>query len=103
MYHNVLSPDLSGCMHVNSTGYIFQHEGALFPLMQSAGYRTGGFGKIINGQGNVFNPKKGTSITNGWDWLSVPLQEGDYFAGTFFNKVDNGTHWIESLGQPSDV
>ena len=49
MYHNVLSDDLSGCMHVNSTGYIFQHSASLFPALQSAGYMTGGFGKIING------------------------------------------------------
>ena len=31
MYHNVLSDDLSGCMHVNSTGYIFQ-VGAQFNI-----------------------------------------------------------------------
>ena len=51
-------------------------------------YLTGGFGKIINGQKNVFQPKagKGTPITNGWDWLSVPLDEGDYFTNLFFNR-----------------
>ena len=57
MYHNVLSDDLSGCMHVNSTGYIFQHSASLFPALRSAGYMTGGFGKIINGQGRVFAPR----------------------------------------------
>ena len=56
MYHNVLSDDLSGCMHVNSTGYIFQHSASLFPALRSAGYMTGGFGKIINGQGRTFAP-----------------------------------------------
>ena len=39
MYHNVLSPDLSGCMHVDQTRYIFQEPSALFNLMQKAGYR----------------------------------------------------------------
>jgi hypothetical protein len=57
---------------------------------------TGGFGKIINGQKNTFNPKnkKRDPITNGWDWLSVPLDEGDYFASEFFEKRPNGSHWI---------
>ena len=31
MYHNVLADDLNGCMHVNSTGYIFQ-VGAQFNI-----------------------------------------------------------------------
>jgi arylsulfatase A-like enzyme len=61
---------------------------------------TGGFGKIINGQKNTFNPKnkKRDPITNGWDWLSVPLDESDYFASEFFEKRPNGSHWISSLG-----
>ena len=105
MYHNVLTDNLSGCMHVNSTGFIFQHEAAIFPALQRAGYVTGGFGKIINGQKNVFNPKnpKQQPITNGWDWLSVPLDEGDYFTNAFFERRPNGTHWISSLGNKTDV
>jgi N-acetylglucosamine-6-sulfatase len=99
----VLTDDLSGCMHVNSTGYIFQNDFALFPLLQSAGYITGGFGKIINGQGHVFQPANGKPITNGWDWLSVPLSEGDYFTNLFFNKRPNGSEWVESLGSKKDV
>ena len=50
VYHNVLQDNLRGCMSVNSTGYIFQHSSSLFPALQSAGYITGGFGKIINGR-----------------------------------------------------
>jgi len=105
LYHNVLTDDLSGCMHVNSTGYIFQHEAALFPQLQRNGYMTGGFGKIINGQRNVFQPKssKATPLTTGWDWLSVPLDEGDYFTNLFFNKRPNGTEWVESLGPKTEV
>ena len=86
----MLTDDLSGCMHVNSTGYIFQHEASLFPQLQRNGYMTGGFGKIINGQKNTFQPKRGLPITNGWDWLSVPLDEGNYFTNLFFNKRPNG-------------
>ena len=71
MYHNVLSDDLGGCMHVNSTNYIFQHEAAIFPALQRAGYWTGGFGKIINGQGAVFQK----NFTQGWTWLSAPMDE----------------------------
>ena len=97
MYHNVLSSDLSGCMHVNSTYEIFQSPTAIMPLMQKAGYRTGGFGKVINGQKREFVPGRGDPIVGGWDWLSVPVSEGDFFTGKFFNKVDNGTHWIEDL------
>ena len=48
MYHNVLTPDLSGCMHVDDKGVIFNETFGLFPMIQQAGYRTGGFGKIIN-------------------------------------------------------
>ena len=100
MYHNVLTDNLSGCMHVNSTGFIFQHEAAIFPALQRAGYVTGGFGKIINGQKNVFNPKnpKQQPITNGWDWLSVPLDEGNYFGPLHFEKRPNGSTWASSLG-----
>eukprot|EP00041_Stephanoeca_diplocostata_P016366 m.321999 g.321999 ORF g.321999 m.321999 type:complete len:588 (-) comp20343_c0_seq1:248-2011(-) len=103
LYHNVLTDTLEGCMHVNSTGYIFQNKASLFPQLQSAGYMTGGFGKIINGQKGVFNPKRGQPITNGWDWISAPLNEGDYFANEMFNKRPNGSHWIESLGEPNEV
>ena len=93
MYHNVLNDDLSGCMHVNSTGYIFQHSSSLFPALQSAGYLTGGFGKVINGQKNVFVPrnKKVKSVSDGWDWLSVPLDEGNYFEPDHFEKRPNGS------------
>jgi len=104
LYHNVLQDDLGGCMHVNSTGYIFQHESALFPQLQSAGYLTGGFGKIINGQQKVFLSKNGRPpITRGWDWLSVPSNEGDYFAPEQINQRPNGSYWIETLGKPADV
>lgn len=98
LYHNVLSDDLSGCMHVNSTGYIFQREAALFPSIQAkTNYMTGGFGKVINGQKNVFNPRNRPPIVTGWDWLSVPLEEGNYFTSEFFNKRPNGSHWLETL------
>ena len=46
LYHNVLTDNLSGCMHVDQTKYIFEHSSSLFPQMQSAGYLTGGFGKV---------------------------------------------------------
>ena len=46
LYHNVLTDNLSGCMHVDQTNYIFEHSSSLFPQMQSAGYLTGGFGKV---------------------------------------------------------
>ena len=39
LYHNVLSDDLSGCMHVNSTSYIFEHESSLFPALQRQGLK----------------------------------------------------------------
>jgi N-acetylglucosamine-6-sulfatase len=105
MYHNVLTPDLSGCMHVDDKGVIFNETFGLFPMMQQAGYRTGGFGKIINGQKNIFCPKnpKMAPLTTGFDWLSVPCDEGDYFASQFFNLRPNGSEWQESLGQPTDV
>lgn len=105
LYHNVLTDNLSGCMHVNSTGYIFEHEAAIFPALQRAGYLVGGFGKIINGQGNVFVPKnpKKKSITSGWDWLSVPMNEGDYFGPEHFEKRPNGTTWVSSLGNKTEV
>ena len=105
MYHNVLSDDLSGCMHVNSTGYIFQHSSSLFPALQSAGYMTGGFGKIINGQKRVFAPGNDPSkaITNGWDWLSVPMEESNYFGPDHFEKRPNGSTWISSLGKHPEV
>ena len=41
--------------------YRHQHPASLFPALQSAGYMTGGFGKIINGQGKTFAPKNDTS------------------------------------------
>eukprot|EP01079_Euglenida_sp_SAG-EU17-18_P007187 gene7187-1285_t len=129
LYHNVLSDDLSGCMHVNSTEYIFKHSAAIFPALEGAGYWTGGFGKIINGQGNVFHPppgRKRAPTTDGspspcvyvvcrtlarvrlpppdwWTWLSVPLDEGDYFAPDQFEKRPNGSHWVSSLGNKSEV
>ena len=46
LYHNVLTDNLRGCMHVDQTKYIFEHSSSLFPQMQSAGYLTGGFGKV---------------------------------------------------------
>lgn len=101
MYHNVLAPDLVGCMHVDHKKYIFETDTALVPMLQSAGYRTGGFGKIINGQGGIFVRKE--PLVTGWDWLSVPNNEGNYFENTYFNKVDNGSHWIEVFGEPQDV
>eukprot|EP00947_MAST-08B_sp_MAST-8B-sp1_P002917 g2917.t1 len=107
LYHNVLSDDLSGCMHVNHTKYIFEHSSSLFPALQQAGYLTGGFGKIINGQKNVFapggNPAKG--VSSGWDWLSVPENEGDYFGSSHIEKRPaNGSKvWFSSLGQQKDV
>ena len=66
--------------------------------------RTGGFGKIINGQKNIFCPTNTQKppLVTGFDWLSVPCQEGDYFFNTFFNKVDNGSHWQETLGEPTE-
>lgn len=98
LYHNVLSDDLKGCMKVNATGYIFQHEAAIFPALQKAGYMVGGFGKIINGQGKMLN-----KTTEGWDWLSVPVNEGDYFTSEYFEKRPNGTTWISQLGDVSEV
>jgi N-acetylglucosamine-6-sulfatase len=103
MYHNVLSPDLGGCMHVNQTLHIFNPEYGLFPMMQKAGYRTGGFGKIINGQKRQFCVPQERQLTTGFDWLSVPCDEGDYFSPTMYNLVDNGTNWIETLGTPTEV
>ena len=99
LYHNVLSDNLSGCMHVNSTGYIFEHEAAIFPALQSAGYVTGGFGKIINQQGAVFSK----NISRGWSWLSAPMDEGDYFGSQFYEKRLNGSTWVSSLGTKADV
>lgn len=101
MYHNVLSDNLGGCMHVNHTEYIFQHSSSLFPQLQAAGYLTGGFGKIINGQNQEFTHKP-EPITGGWDWLSAPLKEGDYFGADFFERRPNGSHWLSSLGHESD-
>eukprot|EP00316_Scyphosphaera_apsteinii_P023593 CAMPEP_0119331290 /NCGR_PEP_ID=MMETSP1333-20130426/80277_1 /TAXON_ID=418940 /ORGANISM="Scyphosphaera apsteinii, Strain RCC1455" /LENGTH=595 /DNA_ID=CAMNT_0007340855 /DNA_START=21 /DNA_END=1808 /DNA_ORIENTATION=- len=101
LYHNVLSDDLGGCMHVNHTHYIFDHSSSLFPALQSAGYMTGGFGKIINGQRNVFNPERPRLV--GWDWLSIPLDEGDYFCAEYFEKRPNGTFWKSSLGSAAEV
>ena len=109
MYHNVLNADLSGCMHVDDKNGIFNTSFGLFPLMQQAGYRTAGFGKIINGQKNIFcqalkNRTRNVQPTvTGFDWISIPCDEGDYFTNTFFNKVDNGSWWFESLGEPTDV
>jgi N-acetylglucosamine-6-sulfatase len=99
LYHNVLGDKLGGCMHVNHTHYIFDHPSAIFPALQAAGYATGGFGKLINGQGGVFQ----NNFTRGWDWLSAPLDEGDYFANEFFEKRPNGTTWVSSLGKKADV
>ena len=99
LYHNVLSDDLNGCMHVNATGYIFHHDAAIVPALQRAGYLTGGFGKILNGQGAVFDK----NITSGWDWLSAPMDEGDYFGPQHFEKRPNGSTWHSSLGAPSQV
>ena len=84
-------------MHVNSTGYIFQHEAAIFPALQRAGYVTGGFGKIINNQAAAFNK----NVTDGWSWLSAPMDEGDYFGSKFFEKRLNGSTWVSSLGDPA--
>ena len=104
LYTNVVEDNLGGCMHVNSTGYIFQHSSSIFPALQRAGYLTGGFGKIINGQKRVFTPPKNKApIVNGWDWLSVPLDEGDYFGPEHFERRPNGTMWVSSLGDPKDV
>ena len=58
----------------------------------------------MNGQGHIFtknnDPKLG--LTTGWDWLSAPMNEGDYFGNEQFNKRPNGSLWIESLGNPKD-
>ena len=99
LYHNVLSDKLGGCMHVNHTHYIFEDESSIFPSLQKVGYMTGGFGKIINGQGGVFN----NNFTRGWDWLSAPMDEGDYFGPQHFEKRPNGTTWVSSLGEKKDV
>lgn len=80
MYHNVLSSDLSGCMHVNQTLNIFNPDYGLFSMMQRAGYRTGGFGKVINGQKHQFCVPDDKLLVTGFDWLSVPCDEGDYFS-----------------------
>ena len=72
-------------------------------MMQSAGYRTGGFGKVINGQHKQFCVPDNQLLVTGFDWLSVPCDEGDYFTPIMFNKVDNGSHWIETLGTPTEV
>ena len=155
LYHNVLTDNLRGCMHVDQTKYIFEHSSSLFPQMQSAGYLTGGFGKvrlsshrwrqmrgereerrlllhrfppacanlsnrtlarhtralslsrthpsqIINGQKNQFGAKP--PITNGWDWISAPFDEGDYFSGgPFFEQRPNGSQWSSMLGNKSQV
>eukprot|EP00039_Didymoeca_costata_P023725 m.8033 g.8033 ORF g.8033 m.8033 type:complete len:597 (-) comp3823_c0_seq1:58-1848(-) len=93
-YHNVLTPNLSGCMHVDLDN-IFNNSVGLFPKMYNAGYRTGGFGKIINGQKRVFCGK--TPSLNGFSWLSVPCDEGDYFTTQYFNKYDNGSYAFETL------
>jgi hypothetical protein len=92
-------------MHTNATGYTFQHEAAIYPALQASGYLTGGFGKILNGQGKIFVPKdtKTKSVTSGFDWLSLPLDEGDYFANIFFEKRPNGTTWVSSLGKKAEV
>jgi arylsulfatase A-like enzyme len=99
LYHNVLGDDLQGCMHVNSTGYIFEHETSIFPALQRAGYLTGGFGKIINSQMDAWK----NNITNGWSWLSAPNDEGAYFEHDFFEKRLNGSTYFSSLGKPADV
>jgi len=101
LYHNVLEDKLQGCMHVDQTKYIFNHSSSLFPQLQQAGYLTGGFGKIINGQQKQF--KATPPITNGWDWLSAPMNEGDYFGAEHFEKRPNGSHWQSSLGKKEDV
>lgn len=64
-----------------------------------------GFGKIINGQKRFFCPQNPNDppLVTGFDWLSVPCQEGDYFYNDFFNLVDNGTYWRELLGTPEQV
>lgn len=103
MYHNILSSDLAGCMHVNQTLNIFNPDYGLFSMMQRAGYRTGGFGKVINGQKKQFCVPDDQLLVTGFDWLSVPCDEGDYFSPVMFNKVDNGSHWIETLGEPHEV
>jgi N-acetylglucosamine-6-sulfatase len=103
MYHNVLNGDLSGCMHVDDKFAIFNDSFSVFPLLQSAGYRTGAFGKVINGQKNFFCKAGVPPVVNGFDWVSVPCNEGDFFTNIFFNKIDNGSHWQESLGAPADV
>jgi N-acetylglucosamine-6-sulfatase len=97
MYHNVLEDHLGGCMSVNSTGYIFQETMSLYPLLQSAGYLTAGFGKIINGQGGTF--KK--NIHRGFDWMSAPTNEGNYFWPEFYEVRPNGSTWISLLGADS--
>ena len=99
LYTNVLNDDLSGCMHVNSTGYIMDHPAALVPALQRAGYMTGGFGKIINDQNGPFGKNK----TTGWDWLSTPQNQGDYFGPDHFEKRPNGSIWHSSLGPKSAV
>ena len=34
LYHNVLTDDLTGAMHVNDTGYLFEHPAAIVPALQ---------------------------------------------------------------------
>ena len=102
MYHNVLSDDLSGCMHVNSTGYIFQHSSSLFPALRSAGYMTGGFGKIINGQGRVFAPRDDPSkvvIDRNWEFSLRPIMKFGCWIGSAcfsqtFASFENGRNSV---------
>lgn len=70
--------------------YIFQHSASIFPALERAGYWTGGFGKIINGQKRQFKPQSGEPITDGWTWLSAPMDEGDYFGADHFEKRPGG-------------
>ena len=42
-------------------------------------------------------------VTNGWDWLSAPMHEGNYYEPRYFEKRPNGSIWISSLGEPKQV
>ena len=39
----------------------------------------------------------------GWDWLSTPIDQGDYFGPAHFEKRPNGSIWTSSLGKKSQV
>ncbi len=108
-YHNILLPDASpasagghgGNVNISRVVDPTPEAGALLPSMQNAGYTVGAFGKVMNGQGNLFCANTSWAVSAGFDWLSVPCNEGDYFGSSFWNRRPDGSTWKESLGPPS--